>query len=73
MRLPRKVTPYTQSVLTLFPKILKELRDGPLPAAVLFRKIVHHCVDTADFFNALDCLYALRAINLGEDGLIYAS
>ena len=39
MRLPSKVTPYTQSVLTLFPKILKELRDGPLPAAVLSERL----------------------------------
>ena len=71
MRLPSKVTSYRRSVFALFPKILRELQNGPVPAPLLYHSVIRNPDDAADFFDALNCLYALRAIDLEGDDLIH--
>lgn len=39
MRLPSKVTPYSQSTLSQFPPILKHLSDQDLSPAALYKKV----------------------------------
>ena len=72
MKLPGKIIPYRNSVLALFPVILREVRDGQLTVAELFTNMVtDEHIDSADFLSALDALYALRKIDLTEEGFLY--
>ncbi len=72
MRLPSKVTPYKRSVLPLFELILKLLKAGPLSPSALLSKLGSKISNVGDFIEALDCLYALNAIELDpKDGLLH--
>ncbi len=69
MKLPSKTTPYKRSVLSLFPGILSALKKQDMRVADLQKEFSD--VPFGDFISALDCLYALRAIELDEErGLI---
>ncbi len=64
MKLPSKTTPYNRSVLVLFPGILSILKQQDMQVANLQKEFSD--VPLGDFISALDCLYALRAIELDE-------
>lgn len=64
MKLPSKTTPYNRSVLTLFPGILAILKMQDMRVVDLQKEFPD--VPLGDFISALDCLYALRAIELDE-------
>ena len=69
MKLPSKTTPYNRSVLALFPEILSILKKKAMRVADLQKEFPD--IPLVDFISALDCLYALRAIELDEKrGLI---
>ena len=69
MKLPSKTTPYSRSVLALFPGILSILKKRNMRVADLQKEFSD--VPFGDLISALDCLYALRAIELDEErGLI---
>ena len=67
MRLPNKATPYAESVLPLFPRILDEVSDeaGKAPLDLLS---VCGATDVSSFIEAMDCLYALGKIEFSDDG-----
>lgn len=68
MNFPDKVTCYEESVLPHMVRIAKILRrDGELPVEDLLAKMKH--VDVADFAEAMDCLFALRRIEV-ENGVV---
>lgn len=64
MRLPSKVTPYSQSTLSKFPPVLKQLADQDLRPAGLYKKVKSHFEDVNEFLDTLDCLFALGQIEL---------
>lgn len=64
MRLPSKVTPYSQSTLSKFPPVLKQLADQDLRPAGLYKKVKSHFEDANEFLDTLDCLFALGQIEL---------
>lgn len=64
MRLPSKVTPYSQSTLSQFPPILKQLSEKDLSLASLYMKVRSKFTDVNDFADTLDCLFALGQIEL---------
>lgn len=71
MRLPSKVTPYKQSILPRFIPVLKALKKKPMTPPELFAKVDGSVKGVGDFVEVLDCLYALRAIELDDrDGLL---
>ena len=70
MKLPSKTTPYNRSVLALFPEILFILKKQAMRVADLQKEFPD--VPLGEFISALDCLYALRAIEFDEKrGLIF--
>ena len=71
MQLPNKLYSYKNSTLALIPVVLNELRDAPLPAAVLFTKVKSSLNDATDFLSVMDCLYALRAVDIDDEGVVY--
>ena len=66
MLLPNKLFSYNESVLSKLPLILQELNQPRTPHELLLslRDIVDNPLELMD---ALDCLYALREIELNEE------
>lgn len=71
MQLPNKLYSYKNSTLALIPVVLNELKDVPLPASVLFSKVKPYLYDATDFLSVMDCLYALRAVDIDDEGVVY--
>ncbi|MDD3415951.1 MAG: hypothetical protein PHY47_18435 [Lachnospiraceae bacterium] len=70
MRLPSKVTCYTNSIIALFPDILAALAQQDMSPKELFELTASRKKDMADFLSALDCLFALDKIELIEEGMV---
>ena len=68
MQLPNKLYSYEESTLALLPRVLNELRDGPVSVGELYLSLKRSLKDPTDFLSAMDCLYALRAIDMNDDG-----
>ena len=70
LRLPSKETPYSDSVIALFPPILESIRAGIVSPSQLYALAKAKKWDNANFFSALDCLYALGRIELDEERMV---
>ena len=68
MRLPNKVTPYANSVISRFPDILGALQKKDMSPKELFELTTSGKKDMGDFLSALDCLFALNKIEIIEEG-----
>ena len=66
MRLPNKDTPYADSVIALFPQILERLEAGEKSIQDMYDFSRKQEWDSANFFSALDCLFAMGRIELDE-------
>lgn len=71
MQLPNKLYSYKNSTLALVPVVLKELKDGPLPVIDLYKKVKPILNDPTDFISVMDCLYALRAAEINDEGEVF--
>lgn len=71
MQLPNKLYSYKNSTLYLVPLVLNELKDAPVMLKDLYDRIRPHLEDSADFISVMDCLYALRAADLNENGEVF--
>lgn len=65
MKLPSKTTPYQNSILAVFPTILTLLREQDLTVSELHKALPD--IAYGDYVSALDCLYALRKIELDAE------
>ena len=68
MRLPNKVTSYSNSIFAWFPDILELLEQKDMSPKELFENSTANKKDMGDFLSALDCLFALGKIELIEEG-----
>lgn len=71
MQLPNKLYSYKNSTLSLIPKVLKEIGDSNVLVSDLYQKMKPELNDPTDFISVMDCLYALRAIDLNEDREVF--
>lgn len=71
MQLPNKLYSYKKSTLALIPVVLKELQNGPMKVSELYLNVRHLLAEATDFLSVMDCLYALRAVDMTEKGDIY--
>lgn len=71
MQLPNKLYSYKNSTLALIPKVLGEIKEGPVPVFELYNKLKPELSDATDFLSVMDCLYALRAANINEEGEVF--
>lgn len=71
MQLPNKLYSYKNSTLSLIPMVMNEIGDKKLPVADLYKKIRADLNDPTDFMSVMDCLYALRAVDLNEEGEVF--
>ena len=72
MQLPNKLYSYKASTLALVPRVLTELKNGPVEVKDLFLMMRPSLSDATDFLSVMDCLYALRAVDNNEDGEVYS-
>ena len=72
MQLPNKLYSYKTSTLALVPKVLTELRNGPIEVKDLFLILKPSMTDATDFLSVMDCLYALRAVDINDEGEVYS-
>lgn len=71
MQLPNKLYSYEESTLALLPRVLNEIRNGPVSVGELYLSMKRNLKDPTDFLSAMDCLYALRAIEMNDDGEVF--
>ena len=67
MKFPNKLYSYKNSVLYLLPEILNQIKNGHSKIDDLFLVMRPKLEDPIDFLLAMDCLYALNAVNLNEE------
>lgn len=68
MQLPNKLYSYKSSTLFLIPIVLDEIKDEPISIRVLYERVKPSLKDATDFMSVMDCLYALGAVDLNEEG-----
>jgi hypothetical protein len=66
MLLPNKITPFKESILAKFSLLLKEIKTADISVMELFKKINPKINSIADYLEVLDCLFALKKIELIE-------
>ena len=71
MQLPNKLYSYKNSNLALVPIVLKEIQNGPVPVKELYQRLRPSLIDATDFISVMDCLYALRAADINDDGEVF--
>ena len=71
MQLPNKLYSYENSTLALIPKVLKELQYSSKLVKDLYNDLKPSLDDPTDFLSIMDCLYALRAVDINEKGEVY--
>lgn len=71
MQLPNKLYSYKNSTLVLIPIVLKEVQEQPMPVYELFNKVKPFLNEATDFLSVMDCLYALRAADITDEGEVF--
>lgn len=66
MKLPNKITSYKESVIGKLYPILNILVSQDINVYTLYKETKNYFTTTAEFVEALDCLFALGAIVLLE-------
>ena len=62
MRLPSKITSYSESVISKFQPILDVLQSNETGVFVLYEATANHFNNIEEFIDTLDCLFALQKI-----------
>ena len=71
MKLPNKITSYSESSISKFPPILKMLREGEKSPIELYEKAKKYKISIPEFMEVIDALYALCKIDLNGEGKLY--
>lgn len=71
MQLPNKLYSYKNSTLALVPMVLEELKGGSVPVNELYLRIRPLLHDPTDFLSVIDCVYALRAADMNDEGEVF--
>lgn len=71
MKLPNKITSYSESSLSKFPSILKVLQEGEKSPIELYEKAKKDKISISEFMEVIDALYALGKIELNGEGKLY--
>ncbi len=72
MKLPSKVTSYSESVLCKLPVILDALMTKDMSPYSLYQEVRTNFSGVPEYIDALDCLFALQAIRItAENGVIH--
>ena len=64
MKFPSKVTPYKESIIAKFPMVLEKLEKRDMSPGELYKSVKNKVADIKGF---MDCLYALKKIELDRE------
>ncbi len=67
MRLPNKVTSYSESVLSKLPIILEKLCDRDMSPYDLYKEVKGSFIGVLEYIDALDCLFALKVLAVNDE------
>lgn len=62
MRLPSKITSYSESAISKFPPVLSILQDADSGIFALYEATMKHFSGIEEFMDTLDCLFALQRV-----------
>ncbi|WP_420028018.1 ABC-three component system middle component 7 [Gardnerella vaginalis] len=68
MQLPNKLYPYEKSTLATLPVVLKIIKSGKTNVKDIFQSALDSLDEPTDFLSVMDCLYALNAIDMTDEG-----
>ena len=68
MQLPNKLYPYEKSTLATLPVVLKIIKSGKTNVKDIFQSALNSLGEPTDFLSVMDCLYALNAIDMTDEG-----
>jgi hypothetical protein len=71
MQFPNKLYSYKKSTLALIPSVLCEIESGPIAVLELYQRVRPSLCDATDFLSVMDCLYALRAVDISDEGEVF--
>lgn len=71
MQFPNKLYSYRKSTLALIPIVLCAIENNPIAVAELYKRIRPSLSDATDFLSVMDCLYALRAVDVNDEGEVF--
>ena len=71
MKLPNKITCYSESSISKFPLILKMLREEENSPVELYSKAKKENISISEFVEVIDGLYALGKVDLNAEGKLY--
>ena len=71
MQLPNKLYSYERSTLALVPKVLNILKIQQMSVLDLYRDMEQELEEASDFVAVMYCLYALRAIDITDEGEVF--
>ena len=67
MRLPSKITSYSESVISKFAPVLSVLQDADTGVLALYEATMKHFSGIVEFMDTLDCLFALQRVRYDEE------
>lgn len=73
MKLPSKITSYSESILSKFPILLSELNNNGMEIWALYEATGKHFNNIEEFLDTIDCLFALQKVgfNVEREVLFY--
>ena len=71
MQLPNKLYSYKNSTLSLVPIVLREIKERPVAVTDLYNRVKPYLKDATYFLSVMDCLYALRAVDINDDEEVF--
>lgn len=71
IQLPNKLYSYKKSTLAQIPIVLDAIKNVPVPVVDLYKQIRPLLDDATDFMSVMDCLYALGAIDINDEGEVF--
>ena len=71
MQLPNKLYSYRDSTLSLLPIVLREIKEESILVSELYNRVKPVLKDATDFLSVMDCLYALKVIDVTDEGEVY--
>lgn len=72
MRFPSKVTPYKESIIAKFPMVLEKVEKKDMSTQELYKSMKNKVTDISEFMDIMDCLYALKKVELNGEVVHYA-
>ena len=71
MQFLNRLYSYKNSTLALIPTVLNEIKDTLVQLKELYERVRPSLADATDFISVMDCLYALRAADLNDNGEVF--